>query len=165
MTDAGDKSPYRVGYAKPPRETRFRPGHSGNLKGRPKRAKNFATAIEEELRGRVTITENGRRRRVSKREVVAKRLVNRAAEGDPKLLPVLLNEVRAREQASTDGLREEIFGGPEQQPLIGSIVERIRTADALFSASSPNAEPARTDEPQQLELPFGAGGQPTEEAF
>ena len=44
MADPDDIRSYRVGYAKPPREMRFRPGQSGNARGRPKGAKNFATA-------------------------------------------------------------------------------------------------------------------------
>ena len=81
MAESGEP-PYDVGYAKPPSRTRFKPGQSGNPRGRPRGAKNFVTAIEGELRARVTVTENGRRKRVTKREVIAKRLVNRAAEGD-----------------------------------------------------------------------------------
>lgn len=35
-----DPAGYEVGYAKPPAEHRFRKGHSGNPKGRPKKPKN-----------------------------------------------------------------------------------------------------------------------------
>src|SRR5262249_51523626 len=82
MAESGEP-PYDVGYAKPPSKTRFKPGQSGNPTGRPRGAKNFVTAIEDELRARVTVTENGRRKRVTKREVIAKRLVYCAAEGVP----------------------------------------------------------------------------------
>jgi hypothetical protein len=92
-----DKGPYEVGFGKPPRSTQFKPGQSGNPNGRPRGAKNFATAIEQELDTRVTVTENGRRRRISKREVIAKHLVNKAAGGDLKAIPLLLNEARARQ--------------------------------------------------------------------
>jgi hypothetical protein len=34
-----DGKPYKVGYGKPPKHTRFEPGRSGNPKGRPKGAK------------------------------------------------------------------------------------------------------------------------------
>jgi hypothetical protein len=81
MTRRGERS-YEVGFGKPPRNRRFQPGSSGNPKGRPKGANNFATAIEEELRAKVPVTENGRRRNLSKRQIIAKRLVNRAVEGD-----------------------------------------------------------------------------------
>jgi hypothetical protein len=77
-----NKGPFEVGFGRPPRSTRFKPGQSGNLNGRPRGAKNFAIAIGQELDSRVTVSENGRRRRISKREVIAKHLVNKAASGD-----------------------------------------------------------------------------------
>ena len=39
---------YEVGYAKPPAASRFKPGQSGNPKGRPKGAKNRRPALNEE---------------------------------------------------------------------------------------------------------------------
>ena len=39
---------YEVGYAKPPAATRFKPGQSGNPRGRPKGAKNKRPALHEE---------------------------------------------------------------------------------------------------------------------
>src|SRR5947209_17104066 len=66
-----DKGSYEVGFGKPPRSSQFKPGQSGNTAGRPPGAKNFATALEQELKSRVLVTENGRRKRISKREVIA----------------------------------------------------------------------------------------------
>lgn len=39
---------YEVGYGKPPSDTRFRPGRSGNPKGRPRGSKNQKPALNEE---------------------------------------------------------------------------------------------------------------------
>ncbi len=41
---------YEVGYAKPPAKSRFRPGVSGNPKGRPKGARNRPALHEERLK-------------------------------------------------------------------------------------------------------------------
>ncbi len=48
--DAGlpERADYEVGYGKPPEATRFRPGQSGNPRGRPKGAKNKQPKLNEE---------------------------------------------------------------------------------------------------------------------
>lgn len=38
---------YEVGYCKPPEHTRWKPGQSGNPRGRPKGAKNKSRAARE----------------------------------------------------------------------------------------------------------------------
>ncbi len=42
------RAAYEVGYAKPPKDTRFKPGQSGNPSGRPRGAKNKRPALNEE---------------------------------------------------------------------------------------------------------------------
>jgi hypothetical protein len=58
----------KVGYAKPPKHTRFTKGHSGNPKRRPTGSKNLATMMIEELTQTVTIVENGKRTKIPKFE-------------------------------------------------------------------------------------------------
>lgn len=96
MPNENDKK-YEVGYAKPPKQTRFKKGESGNPKGRPRGAKNIAALFTKALKERVIITENGRRRSVSKQEALVKHLVNKALSGDRRLLQLLLDEVHAIE--------------------------------------------------------------------
>src|SRR6266404_3780992 len=107
------KSSYQVGFGKPPRSTQFKSGQSGNPKGRPKGGKNFATALEEELKASVTITENGKRRKIAKRQVIAKLLVNKAATGDLRAIPLLLNETRIREGQDSDAEPDQVFDTPD----------------------------------------------------
>ena len=64
--------------------TRFRPGQSGNPRGRPKGARNLSTVVAAALSERVAINENGRRRRITKLEAAVKQLVNRAASGEAR---------------------------------------------------------------------------------
>ena len=87
----------RVGYGRPPAATRFRPGQSGNPRGRPKGARNFSTVIASALGERVAVTENGRRRRITKLEAAIKQLVNRAAAGEARATALLLQLVQANE--------------------------------------------------------------------
>jgi predicted phage terminase large subunit-like protein len=92
---AGTKGDYEVGYGKPPRGTGFKKGLSGNPRGRPPGSKNLATllndALNDALNEPVTITENGRRRKITKREAVIKQLVNKSASSDARSLKILLD--------------------------------------------------------------------------
>jgi hypothetical protein len=81
---------YEVGYKKPPTAGQFKPGQSGNPKGRPKGSKNLRTVITRDLDEMVTIRENGTRRSVTKREVVGKQLVKKAIDGDYRAIQTIL---------------------------------------------------------------------------
>src|SRR5205807_5264516 len=73
---------YDVGYGKAPRHSRFTKGRSGNPRGRPAGAKNLKTLLSEALNEPVIVTENGGRRKVTKREAIITQLVNRSATAD-----------------------------------------------------------------------------------
>jgi hypothetical protein len=89
---------YEVGYGKPPRHTRFAKGQSGNPRGRPCGAKSFTTLLEEALNEAVTVTENGGRRKVSKRRAIVTQLVNRSATADFRAIKLLFDIVRENER-------------------------------------------------------------------
>ncbi len=71
-----------VGYGKPPRQHRFKPGQSGNPRGRPKGARGLKAELRAELDELVTITVDGKRRRIPKRRLVIKSLAAQAAKGN-----------------------------------------------------------------------------------
>lgn len=73
-----------VGYGRPPKHTRFRPGHSGNPGGRPKGAPDMATILAAAMNERVVITENGVRKTITKLQAAIKQLANKAAGGDAR---------------------------------------------------------------------------------
>jgi hypothetical protein len=52
-----DKQDYEVGYGKPPVATRFKPGQSGNPKGRPRGAGNKRPALHEERMKEIILDE------------------------------------------------------------------------------------------------------------
>jgi hypothetical protein len=87
----------RVGYGKPPRQTRFKKGRSGNPAGRPKGALNLATTLERTLKAQVLVTAQGRRRTITKFEAALTQLVNQAASGEGRAMTLLLNIIQVVE--------------------------------------------------------------------
>ena len=81
---------YAVGYGKPPKHSRFKPGQCGNPRGRPRKTGSIEAMIKRELDQMVKITEGGRELRISKREAIIKQFVNRAIKGDAKPLQLML---------------------------------------------------------------------------
>jgi hypothetical protein len=69
-----DERDYEVGYGKPPRHTRFELGRSGNPRGRPGGSKNMSTLLSEALKEPVIVVENGRRRKIAKRQAIITQL-------------------------------------------------------------------------------------------
>ena len=73
---------------------RFKKGASGNPKGRPKGSKNFLTLLEQELAQKIVVTENGKKKRVTRLQAMVKRLVAGALQGDQKSLLTLVEILR-----------------------------------------------------------------------
>lgn len=86
MSDGSkDDKGYEVGYGKPPVHTRFQPGHKGgNRKGRPKGSTNLKTDIQAEFAQLVTLTENGKKIRVTKQRAVIKTLLHNGIKGNDR---------------------------------------------------------------------------------
>ena len=80
-----------VGYGRPPRHTRFKPGQSGNPKGRPKGTKNLKTDLKEVLGEKIVVREGDRTRTVSKQRAMVIGLVNRTLKGDARAAGLLLS--------------------------------------------------------------------------
>ena len=81
----------RVGYKRPPKHTRFKPGQSGNPKGRPKHARNLKTEFLEELGEVIRIREGDREMKISKQRAFVKALVAAAIKGDMRAASALVS--------------------------------------------------------------------------
>jgi Family of unknown function (DUF5681) len=85
---------YGVGYGKPPHRTRFQKGQSGNPRGRPCESKNLKTLLSEALNEPVVITENGRRRKITKRQAIIRQVVNCSATPDWRGVKIVFDLLR-----------------------------------------------------------------------
>jgi hypothetical protein len=82
---------YAVGYGRPPKHSRFKPGQSGNRKGRPKGRKNQRTVYEDVMGELIPITQSGKTRKRSAMEVTLIQIRQAALNGDTRAQKMLLD--------------------------------------------------------------------------
>jgi Family of unknown function (DUF5681) len=121
----GTKGDYEVGYGKPPRDAGFKKGQSGNPRGRPPGSKNLTTLLNDALNQRVTITEDGRQRKITKREAVMKQLVNKSASADPRSLKMLLDLMLNLEARARTAGAPTPAAGPADEEVLAQLKARL----------------------------------------
>jgi hypothetical protein len=114
---------YQIGYGRPPAHTRFKPGKSGNPRGRPKGAKNEDTILREIMNRPIEIREGGRPRKISVLAAILLKFAENALKGDPKSATFLLNRygLAERNTPQADGLDQD------DRELLDSYVRDLKT--------------------------------------
>ncbi len=116
-----DLQKYEVGYKRPPREHQFKPGQSGNPKGRPKKNNNFAEDVLEEMSEVITIQENGKLKKITKKRALAKRLIADSLSGKVSAIKIL-TPILAGETKITKDLEEELT--PQDAQILEEYIKR-----------------------------------------
>jgi hypothetical protein len=83
-----------VGYAMPPRHSRFKPGQSGNPKGKKKGTRSFSTEVRDTLGMPVVLTDSDRPRKVTTSAAALMRLREKALKGDGRSLDRVIESSR-----------------------------------------------------------------------
>jgi len=101
---------YKVGYRRPPKHTRFKPGVSGNPDGgRTKReASDLRAAFIAALAEKIEVTVRGKTRSMMKKEVIVEKLGAAAAKGDVRAFKTLLKLREISERAERPPVYIEI---------------------------------------------------------
>lgn len=126
------KSDKGSGYGKPPQHTRFKPGQSGNPRGRPKGSLNFTTDLKTVLLAPVALNDGGRSRRVTTQKAALLRLREKALKGDVRALDRFLSLAMAMSVGSAEETATSL--PPEDQ----AILEAYRR-DVLANADATTA--------------------------
>jgi hypothetical protein len=126
---------YEVGYGKPPRQSRFQKGASGNPKGRPKGSKNLATIILKESNQRVRINGPRGSRTVTKIEATVMQLGNKSAQGDLRASRDFIALVQHSEESLVSGAGPVAISELDQQ-----VMESLRKRMASFHTDDRQSE-------------------------
>ena len=100
---------YSVGFRKPPKHTQFKPGLSGNPRGKPKGRKNADTILNQILHRKLQFRDRGRLRQVTVIEAMFLKFAEAALRGDTKAAAFLLNRYAPAEfdETTRDLTRED----------------------------------------------------------
>jgi hypothetical protein len=110
-----------VGYGRPPRQHQFRPGQSGNPKGRPKGSKSAQAILREILTRKIPARLGGKVVRMSICEAIFTKIAEDALKGDPKAAGFLMNRFDMNEP---ENLQQAIdLGAAERHEIIDSFLQ------------------------------------------
>jgi hypothetical protein len=127
MSERNGKKPardYPVGRGKPPVHTQFRPGESGNPKGRPKGHKNFATLAREILLRKISAKTPAGPKKMTIMEALLWRHVQNALGGDTKSLAAIIRLSTSAE--GSDGLPDPASLIAEDEAIIQDYLKRLQ---------------------------------------
>ena len=148
MIPPSDDTP--VGYGRPPVHSRFRKGRSGNPSGR-RRGKGLHSLLQEALDETVVLRVGGKRRRVSKAEVVISGLVERSALGDwhsARLLFYLMQKFEPKNRAPDPDPSEQADAESARQYLIREFDGLAAEEAEQERRDAAPAEPAAAPDPE-----------------
>jgi Family of unknown function (DUF5681) len=145
-----ERGTYTVGYCRPPVHSRFKPGQSGNPKGRAKGSLNLRTILKQVSNEQILIREGDRPRRMSRMEALVRTTYTRAFKGDPKALASLILLWRQIGLTESDETTTELLQGPEYAAIVAGFlarhgVEHAPSDDVVDAAASPRATSAKQE--------------------
>lgn len=108
------------------RAGRFRSGMpSPNPKGRPPKSRGVDGAVLGAMSEKVTVTEQGRRRRKSKLEITAAQIANKGAGGDLRAAKMAFDQARkAEERAETHAERAPVMTRSDHE-IAARVIARL----------------------------------------
>lgn len=141
------KNENKVGYGRPPKHTRFKPGVSGNPTGRKKQPPiTLAKVIADELNAPVAYRERGRTKYMARQELAIKTLIDQAVQGHLGAAEQVL-KLRAHAQRFGDVGAQRLLITDWLPDFPGQTAER---KTAAFASTSPTEPPTWwTDEPKR----------------
>jgi uncharacterized protein DUF5681 len=137
MADDGE-----VGYGRPPKHSRFKPGQSGNPQGRRPQFGNFEADLLEELSSEVAVREEGVEHKISKQRAIVNAIVAAAIAGNMRASVALLG-IFARASAARAAPHSEF--SQDDDMLVKGFENRQRRSEAIKGAKKTSRRSARNE--------------------
>src|SRR5689334_15910670 len=114
------KADYQVGYKHPPLQTRFKPGQSGNPKGRPLGRPNAKTTVARVMNEKVSVREGDKTRHMTKFEAMLQTQTMKGMKGDARSAGMVVNVMtrtgHLKDQDDETAIESAKRGAPPDKP-------------------------------------------------
>ena len=115
-------------------------GNRANPNGRPRKNRSFGEEIRRELAAKVTITENGKRKRVSKISANAKQIANQGASGDLRAAKIAL-DLAHKTDTEREGATSALGLTESDKEIVARFIERLKATDSFKDQSDVDGQP------------------------
>jgi hypothetical protein len=137
--DTTAKEAYAVGYGKPPKEHRFKPGHRANPRGRGKApARNLAVIFADLMHEYVALTDGARN--VCKQEAFVRSIIRDALQCQPRAFRTFVN--LARRAKLLDRPRDPALDGGTLYVDTMSAADLVALRAKMAAAKQASSKPA-----------------------
>ena len=119
----------------------FGAGNRANPAGRPPKGKSMLEEVARELRAKVTITENGKRKQVSKLAANAKQIANQGASGDLKAAKMAV-DLAHRADKDRDPAPAPARLSDNDREITMRFIERLRATELFEESGDVDAQPS-----------------------
>jgi hypothetical protein len=126
---ANAEKPYHVGYGRPPAKTRFKPGVSGNPKGRRKKTPRFSEVTEQVLDETIELRIGERVLRMTSRQALVRSAIRQALAGKPRLLSVLPAIMRYENESLQSRGDADLNLAAEDEAILADFLARHNTTE------------------------------------
>jgi hypothetical protein len=135
---------YEVGYGKPPKHTRFKPGQSGNPPGRPRGSQNMRTMLRDVLTQPVPTTLNGKRKTVpALKAAYQKMLAEALLKGNFRALHLLTQLAERAGLMDDDTATADAPLSAEDEALMEAFLRRMGASE-LLERGEPEVDAGRS---------------------
>jgi hypothetical protein len=125
-----------AGYGKPPKHSRFKPGQSGNPKGRPKGRIPLARLLEKHLDAKMTVTIGGQQKTITRREALIIGFVGDALKGKDRVRKQVLDLLLLLE-AQNPPDTSDATSHAQDDAIIKGLLERYGLNPPVAARKSP----------------------------
>ncbi len=121
-----DNNNENIGYGNPPKATRFAKGQSGNPHGRPKGSKNMLKLVAEILEQKISIIQDGKPFKISKRTAMFLQLINSAVKGNLKAISSVIAFIEKIDAQDEQAIRDNALSIDDEAFIQNFINEYIK---------------------------------------